>query len=377
MLPRQQQQIAKHYSLNMANKIDYEIVTHDTAAPESPTAKILLIYTGGTFGMGKDSQGSLVPFDFKDLLAKAPLLQNLSLQVTVLAFTDPVDSSDIGPEHWTELALLIEKYYESHDGFVILHGTDTMAYSASALSFILKGLNKPVILTGAQLPITEVRTDALENLVTALEIASCKLPDGSMMVKEVCINFNNQLLRGNRAQKVQSNKFDAFNSANYPVLAQSGIEIVYNDAFLYPGDQSKDLEVLLGWSQNVVVIKIFPGMHKDVFIPLLDNPNLQGVVLESFGSGNIMSQEWLLNLLKTAVDRGVIIINVSQCMGGEAIQGKYKASEGLHKLGVLNGFDLTTEAALTKLMFTLGQEHSLNSAIEQMITPISGEMTLR
>jgi L-asparaginase len=361
----------------MAAKIPYEIVTHDTASPDSPKAKILLIYTGGTFGMGKDEHGTLVPFDFRDLLLKAPLLQNFALEVTVLAFKNPVDSSDISPDHWTELALLIREYYDTHDGFVILHGTDTMAYTASALSFILHGLNKPVILTGAQLPITEVRTDALENLVTALEIASYKLPDGQMKIKEVCISFNNQLLRGNRAQKVQSNKFDAFNSANYPVLAQSGIEIVYNDAFLYKGDLSKDLEVMQGWCRQVMVIKVFPGMHPDIFESIFTNSRLKAVILETFGSGNIMSEQWLVELLKSAIDRGVIIVNVSQCMGGEAIQGKYKASEVLAELGVVNGFDLTTEAALTKLMYLLGQDESLNSTIEQMISPISGEMTLR
>lgn len=327
--------------------------------------------------MGEDENGVLVPFDFDQLLEKAPLLQSLSLKVTILAYTNPVDSSDITPEHWTELARMIKEHYDNHDGFVILHGTDTMAYTASALSFILRGLTKPVILTGAQVPITKVRTDALENLVTSLEIASTRHADGSMKIQEVCICFNNQLIRGNRAQKVQSNKFDAFNSANYPVMATSGIEIEYNDAYIYKSIGPKELTIVGRWEQNVSVLRLFPGMQPAIIQTQLINEHLKGVVLESFGSGNIPSAHWLLKVLEEAIARDVVVLNVSQCMGGEAVQGKYKVSEKLEDIGVVNGFDLTTEAALTKMMYVLGQNLSLKNTISELITPISGEMTLR
>jgi len=325
--------------------------------------------------MGEDADGILVPFDFKSLIAQAPILKALPLKVTVISFDKPIDSSDIHPAHWQRLGEIILTYYDSHDGFIVLHGTDTMAYTSSALSFLLRGLKKPVILTGAQIPITKLRTDARDNLVTALEIAASKNEIGEPVVREVCIYFDHFLLRGNRAQKVQSNLFDAFNSTNYPVLAESGIEITYFPDRMLPYHPDAVLDISSDWSSNVALIKLFPGIQNKFLASQLLDKNLGGAVIETFGMGNAMDEDWFLGLLDRAIKNGALLMNVSQCPGGEVVQGKYKTSAKMKDLGVISGRDITPEAAITKMMYVLGQQISVQEQKAILENPLSGEMT--
>jgi L-asparaginase len=351
----------------------YKTVNINTAI-EKIHGSVMVIYTGGTIGMDYDRQtGSLIPFDFERIIEKVPELKRLNIELTVLSFNELIDSSDVSPHHWLELARIIHDFYEDYDGFVILHGTDTMAYTASALSFLLRNLGKPVIMTGAQLPIGASRTDARENLITALEIASAKA-DGMALVPEVCIYFDHLLLRGNRAKKVQNFNFTAFESANYPPLAVAGIHVDYNIPLIRPYNGAY-FKIHQNLDNRVAILKLFPGLGKAFVEPVLSNTNLRGLVLETFGSGNAPTAPWLLTLIKEVVESGVYVLNVTQCDGGSVTQGKYITSKHLADIGVLGGADLTTEAAVTKMMSILGNFTEPSQIKELLVTSIAGEMS--
>lgn len=350
--------------------VSYQIVNIQPV--EQIKASILIIYTGGTFGMSADERGILKAFNFEEVIEKLPELKSLELQIQVIAFSEPIDSSNVSPKDWQNLAHIIEQNYDQHDGFVILHGTDTMAYSASALSFMLLGLGKPVIFTGAQIPIGSTRSDARENLITALEIASTKIK-GRPRVSEVCIYFNFVLLRANRSQKVSSRTFSAFQSKNYPPLAESGITIEYNEDAL-AGFSNQSLRVQDQVNTDVALLKIFPGISKLMIAAILKIENLRGIVMETFGSGNVMTDPWFIDALAESIKRGVIIINVSQCIGGTVEMGKYEPGVILSKIGVIPGGDMTTEATLTKLMILLGNETSSDVVVKKVAIPMNGEM---
>ena len=344
----------------------------NTASPGLPKAKVLIIYTGGTLGMVRDAVGVLVPFDFSHILEHLPALRTLSLELTVISFEQPIDSSNIQPKHWFDIADIIASQYDAQDGFVILHGTDTMSYSASALSFILKGLNKPVIFTGAQLPISEPRSDARENLITALEIASAK-DNGKPLVPEVCIFFDYELLRGNRSKKVESMHFDAFRSDNFPALAKAGVRIEYNTSAIRPW-KTDTFSVETKYDTHVALLKLFPGISEAVVNQVINTPSLKGLVIETYGSGNAPSDQWFVVALQSAINKGLIVLNVSQCPGGMVMQGKYATSQQLEEIGVISGKDMTSEAAITKMIVLLGN-HSKAEVSSMLTMSLTGEIS--
>ncbi len=334
---------------------------------------IFIIYTGGTIGMVKDETGTFVPFDFELIKRNLPDLSRLDYKLTVHSFEPIIDSSNMKPEIWIEMAQIIKDNYADYDGFVILHGSDTMAFTASVLSFMLEGLQKPVILSGSQLPIGEIRTDARENMMTALEIASAK-QDGISIIQEVCILFDNKLFRGNRSFKYNSAKFEAFRSPNYPVLVEAGIHLKYNtDALLNNIDKDFILHTKL--DNRVAVLKLFPGISPQTIKAVLDS-DVRSIVMETFGSGNTTTDTWFLDLLKEAIEQGKNILNISQCKVGSVELGRYETSQGLKSIGVLNGYDLTFEAAVTKLMYLQGELEDQKEVAYWIEKDIRGELTI-
>ncbi len=337
-------------------------------------SNVLIIYTGGTIGMVNDPKShTFVPFDFKHLYQQVPELGKFDLNISVNSFDKPIDSSDMNIEDWVKIASTIKENYNDYDGFVVLHGTDTMAFTASALSFMLENLNKPVILTGAQLPIGVIRTDGKENLITAIEIAGAK-QNNEPIVKEVAIYFEYKLYRGNRTHKYNAEHFDAFKSPNYPILAEAGIDIDYNYQALNK-QVGGTLNVSSAMNCNIGVLKLFPGITPSLVKSIFSIDGIKAVIVETFGSGNGTTRKWFLDEIEQAVRNGIIVLNITQCNQGSVEQGRYATSIGLKNAGVIGGMDMTFEAAVTKLMYLLGNYSDIDEIKKLLQLNLRGEIS--
>lgn len=340
----------------------------------SKQPRILLLYTGGTIGMVTNPKtGSLIPFNFEHMAGQVPEINKLGIDLQAITFNPIIDSSDMRPEYWIQMAQIIYDNYENFDGFVVLQGTDTMAYTASALSFILQDLSKPIVLTGSQLPIGTIRTDGKENLITSIQIAA-DTKAGKAIVPEVSVYFENQLFRGNRTTKHNAEYFYAFRSDNYSPLAEAGIDIHYNTNAILPVSNNRKPEFHKTFDQSLAMLRLFPGIQKKLVEQICCMDGMKGLILQTYGSGNVMTDQWFTDIMRETVERGIYVLNVTQCRAGGVKMGKYESSKGLIEAGVWSGYDISLEAAITKMMYVLGQNMNRQEAEACFKKSLSGEI---